>query len=329
MDYKTAGVNVTAGEEFVENLKRMVQSTHRDGVVGGIGLFGGVFDLSLTESTPRLVASTDGVGTKTKIAEWANQYDTIGECLVNHCVNDIAVLGAEPLFLLDTLATDKLNKKRDLDLLNGIIRSCQKHNIALLGGETAELKDVFCVNQFDLGATIIGYLPNSTPLLNGSRIEVNDDLWGLKSTGLHTNGFTLARKVLLEKEQLDPLDKMSDGVSFKDGLLAVHRSYLDLIRSIRHIPDIHGIAHITGGGIIGNCKRLLNSQMGLDVRWGSWLEPTIFGEIRKRGAIPEDSMREAFNLGIGLVIFCDSNFGPNLSKTLTEDCIHIGKVLRK
>ncbi|MCX7835222.1 MAG: phosphoribosylformylglycinamidine cyclo-ligase [bacterium] len=329
MDYKTAGVNVLAGETFVEKIKELVRETHFAGVENSVGLFCGVFNLALTNATKKLVASTDGVGTKTKIAEWANRYDTIGECLVNHCVNDIAVMGAEPLFLLDSLMTDTLKPERDLDLMKGIIRSCKIHSIALLGGETAELKDVILPNQFDLSATIIGYLPNNLLKLDGSRICQDDEVWGLASTGLHTNGYTLARRVLIDKDNLSPNDLMMDGITFGDALLAVHRSYLMIIRKLRDLPQIHGFAHITGGGIYNNTKRLLNKNLHFVVNWGEWKEPTIFQEIRIRGNVPETSMQEAFNLGIGLTIICEKGFGGELTKLVDEPIYPVGKIVIK
>lgn len=329
MDYKTAGVNVSAANELVENLKNLVKETYNKGVVHSVGLFAGVFDLSLAGATNKLIVSTDGVGTKTKVADWANRYDTIGECLVHHCINDIAVLGAEPLFLVDTLATDKLNKSRDWELLKGIVKACKKHSIALLGGETAELPDIFQPNQFDLSATIVGYLPSDVPLLDGSRIQPEDELWGVASTGLHTNGYTLARRVLLEKDQISPEDRMLDGIPFVDALLAVHRCYLELIRNLRSIPEVHGFSHITGGGIFNNTKRLLKDNLDLQVNWGNWREPTIFQEIRKRGDVPEESMREAFNLGIGLIIICAKGFGNTLKNLISEEIYPVGIIYER
>ncbi|MDK9701025.1 MAG: phosphoribosylformylglycinamidine cyclo-ligase [bacterium] len=329
MDYRQAGVDVNAAERLVDRIKELVKRTQRPGVVGGIGLFGGLFDLQAANASRRLVASTDGVGTKTIIASWANRFDTIGECLINHCVNDIAVLGAEPLFVLDTLATDRLVPERDTQILEGIVRGCERNGIGLIGGETAELKDVIMPGQFDLGVTIIGYLPDDVPLLDGSRIEEGDELWGISSTGLHTNGYTLARKVLLEQERLAPDEKMPNtNVTYSEALLAIHRSYLPEIRALRAFPEVHGFAHITGGGIVGNTKRLIKNSLSLEINWNSWQEPRIFQEIRTRGNVPEEAMRQAMNLGIGLVVIAKKDSKRRLQSEIPEVLFRIGKVIR-
>ncbi len=329
MDYKEAGVNISNAEKLVDRIKEMVRSTRRPGVVGNIGLFGGVFDLAAAGASRRLIASTDGVGTKTIVAEWAGRYNTIGECLVNHCVNDIAVMGADPLFLLDTLATDKLDPPRDTALLEGVVRGCVNNNIALIGGETAELTDVFIPGQFDLGATIIGSLPDGVPALDGTRIESGDELWGLPSTGLHTNGFTLARKVLFEKARLSPHEKLTDGTNLADALLAVHRSYLVPIKQCRSLEWVHGFSHITGGGIVGNTKRLLRKDLSLHIDWDTWHEPPVFDVIRRHGNVSDEGMREAMNLGVGLVIIAKSGNESQLRAILGDDIFHVGEVISK
>lgn len=326
MDYKQAGVNISAAEKLVDRIKEMVKTTRRPGVIGNIGLFGGVFDLQAAGASMRLIASTDGVGTKTVVATWANRFDTIGECLVNHCVNDIAVMGADPLFLLDTVATDKLVAERDTALLEGLVRGCVRNNLALVGGETAELTDVFLPGQFDLGATIIGCLPVDVPVLDGSRIQPGDELWGLCSTGLHTNGYTLARKVLLEKARLSQHEKLSDGTTVADALLAVHRSYLEPIKKLRCNEQIHGFSHITGGGIVGNTKRLLRPGLGLEVMWGNWQELPIFDLIRRHGDVSDDAMHESMNLGIGLVVVAAPGLGATIRELLDEEIYFVGNV---
>ncbi len=327
MDYKEAGVNISAAEKLVDRIKELVKSTSRPGVVGKIGLFGGLFDLAEAGGSTRLIASTDGVGTKTIVASWANRFDTIGECLVNHCVNDIAVMGADPLFLLDTLATDKLDPERDIALLEGLVRGCTNNQIALIGGETAELNGVFIPGQFDLGATIIGSIPTNLPVLDGSRIKAGDELWGLASTGLHTNGFTLARKVLFEKSRLSQHEKLHDGTTLADALLAVHRSYLAPIRKVRQFEWVHGFSHITGGGIVGNTKRLLREPLHLEIEWGNWQEPPIFELIRRLGEVSDDAMREAMNLGIGLIIVAEPGSEQQLRSLIDENVTYVGKVV--
>lgn len=298
--YKDAGVDIEAGEEMIESIKSVVQETHSDAVLSNIGGFGGFFrpDLSGYED-PVFVSSVDGVGTKLIVAFNSGRYDTVGQDLVNHCVNDIAVCGADPLFFLDYFSTGKLEKEVGYQVVKGFAKACRENGVALIGGETAEMPDLYGEGEFDLAGTIVGMVDRQK-VIDGKDIQKGDVLLGFPSTGLHTNGYSLARKVLFSEYKVDEhVEKLESTVG--EALLAVHKSYLPIIRELRDQNGVHGFSHITGGGIIGNTKRIVPDGLNIAVDWDSWDRPAIFDLIQQTGNVPEDDMRATFNLGIGLI----------------------------
>lgn len=327
--YKQAGVDINVADQLVSSIKELARSTHNASVISDIGGFGGLFKLDLKAlENPVLVSSTDGVGTKLKVAFMSQTYTTIGIDLVNHCVNDIAVCGAKPLFFLDYLATGKLKQHVADDIIKGIVSGCKENNCALIGGETAEMPDFYADDEFDLAGTITGIVDESR-IITGKKIKKGDVLLGLKSNGLHTNGYSLARKVLFSQYGVDSyIPDLS--LTLGEELLKVHRTYLNPIELLKDNHGVHGFAHITGGGIHGNTKRLLHSNLSLEINWDSWPIPRIFSLIKELGNVDEQSMREAFNLGIGLVIVTDAGSISEIKKTLDliqEPAFEIGYVL--
>lgn len=310
--YEEAGVSIRTGDETVEKIKDYAKSTFNKSVLTDIGLFGAFFQPDLSKyKEPVLVSSVDGVGTKLKIAIEMNKHDTIGQDLVNHCVNDIAVCGAEPWFFLDYMAFGKLDPVIAAEIVKGFSIACKENNCALIGGETAEMPGVYQTGDYDLSGTIVGIVEKSE-IIKGDKISAGDVLIGVPSTGLHTNGYSLARKVLLNKyklkEKIPSLKK-----TLGEELLSIHRSYLQLIKSLKSKIEIKGLSHITGGGIIGNTNRILPKDLKLNIDWSSWEVPSIFKLIQSAGEISDDEMREVFNMGIGLVIILSKN---QVSKTL-------------
>ena len=298
--YKDSGVDIKAGEEMVESIKDVVKETHSDAVLSNIGGFGGFFRPDLSKyKDPVFVSSVDGVGTKLIVAFKMGRYDTVGQDLVNHCVNDIAVCGAEPLFFLDYFSTGKLEKEVGYQVVKGFAKACKENGVALIGGETAEMPDIYSEGEFDLAGTIVGMVDREK-VINGEAIEEGDLLIGFPSTGLHTNGYSLARNVLFSKYGVnDYVEELGGTVG--ENLLAIHKSYLPIIRKLRDRDGVHGFSHITGGGIVGNTKRILPDGLKLDIDWDAWKRPPIFNLIKELGNVPEDDMRATFNLGVGLI----------------------------
>lgn len=304
--YASAGVNIDAGEELVHRIKPLVRKTFSDKVLTDIGGFGGLYDGRFPDmKSPVLVSSTDGVGTKIKIAIDAKKYDTVGQDLVNHCVDDILVCGARPIFFLDYFASGKLNVDNGVAIVSGFAKACEENGCALIGGETAEMPGIYAGDDFDLAGTVVGVVEKEH-ILSRENVATGDVLIGLPSTGLHTNGFSLARKALVEKYSIDATPSELNGETIGEALLKVHRSYLHPIMHLftKFTPkvDIHALSHITGGGIVGNTSRVLSPGLSLDINWNSWERPAIFSLIQKAGNVPEDDIRRALNLGIGLVI---------------------------
>lgn len=298
--YKSSGVDVKAGEELVESIKGLVRETHNNSVLTDIGGFGGFFIPDFTSyKEPVLVSSVDGVGTKLKVSFMTKVYDTVGQDLVNHCVNDISVCGAKPLFFLDYFSTGKLNKETAKDVVKGFAIACKENGCALIGGETAEMPDIYSEGEFDLAGTIVGVVDRKK-IINGKRVQKDDLLIGFKSTGLHTNGYSLARKVLFSKYSVNDHPELLD-CTIGEALLKIHRSYLDIITGLIELTEVHAFSHITGGGIIGNTKRVVPKDNRIIIDWNSWKRPAIFNLIQQTGDVPEEDMREAFNLGVGLI----------------------------
>lgn len=326
--YKDSGVDIQAGEDLVNSIKDVVKETHNANVVSNIGGFGGLFSADFgSMKNPVLVSSVDGVGTKLIVAFKSEKYDTVGQDLVNHCVNDIAVCGATPLFFLDYFSTGKLEQKVGFDVVSGFAKACKENGVALIGGETAEMPDIYDKGEFDLAGTIVGVV-DKNQLITGERIQKGDLLIGFKSSGLHTNGYSLARKVLFSEYDVnDKPEELSRTVG--DELLQVHKSYLKVISELKEVDGVHGFSHITGGGIVGNTKRILPGSLKLDVDWKSWKRPAIFDLIQKTGNVPEEDMRATFNLGIGLIAVVSASVVDEVEKVsseLGEDIFKIGSV---
>ena len=313
MDYKKAGVDIGAGEEFVRMIKPQVRQTFTPGVITDIGAFGGFFQPDFSQyKKPVLVSSIDGVGTKLKIAIELGQYETVGSCLVNHCVNDILVCGAKPLFFLDYYACGKLTPAIAAAVVTGMVNACRENGCALIGGETAEMPGLYQERDFDLAGSIVGVVDHEK-IINGSAIREGDVLIGLASNGLHTNGYSLARKVL-EGRMQESVPGLEGTIG--EELLKVHRSYLSLIEPFFGSPDIRGLSHITGGGLMGNTMRIVPEGLTLDVVWEAWPEPLIFDIIRRSGQVPEEDMRRTFNLGVGLVMIVEKNAAERVLTSL-------------
>jgi phosphoribosylformylglycinamidine cyclo-ligase len=298
--YKDAGVDIDQADRAVARIKKLAQSTMTSNVLTGIGSFGAGYRLSGYKK-PVLVSSADGVGTKLKVAFMTGRHNTVGEDLVNHCVNDIAVQGARPLFFLDYFAVGKLDAAIAAQVVEGIARACKKNRCALIGGETAEMPGMYAEGEYDLAGFIVGAVERKR-LLTGANIKAGDVLIGLPSTGLHTNGYSLARKLLFEVASHQPesfVQELSSTVA--DELLRVHRSYLKPIQALLEADLLKGAAHITGGGITDNTPRMLPKGLGAQVRLGSWPVLPVFDFLKTIGKIPEDDYRRSFNLGIGMI----------------------------
>lgn len=298
--YKESGVDIKAGEELVNSIKGVVKETHSDAVLSNIGGFGGFFRPDFTGyKKPVFVSSVDGVGTKLIVAFKAGKYDTVGQDLVNHCVNDIAVCGATPLFFLDYFSTGKLEQNVGFEVIKGFATACKENGVALIGGETAEMPDIYGKGEFDLAGTIVGIV-DEEKVINGAGIKEGDVLLGFKSSGLHTNGYSLARNVLFSEYDVhDFVEEL--GCTVSEELLKVHKSYLGLISELKVLDGVNGFSHITGGGMVGNTKRILPEGLALDIDWTGWERPAVYKLIQKIGNVPEEDMQATFNLGIGLV----------------------------
>jgi phosphoribosylformylglycinamidine cyclo-ligase len=308
VDYKASGVDIDAGNETVRRIRALARSTFTPGVLSDIGSFGGLFRIEPGRyREPVLVASADGVGTKLKIAFMAGRHDTVGIDLVNHCVNDILVQGAEPVFFLDYLATGKLAPEVAESIVGGMARACRDNSCALLGGETAEMPGFYKDGEYDLAGFIVGAVDRSR-LINGRTIAVGDVLVGVPSSGLHTNGYSLARQIVFERLKLDIASYVPDvDMTVGDALLEPHRSYLPFVQPLLESTRIKGMAHITGGGITDNLPRILPHGTAAVIDASSWTVPPVFNWLRQAGDVPIDDMMRTFNMGIGLVIAVGSD----------------------
>ncbi|WP_251979293.1 phosphoribosylformylglycinamidine cyclo-ligase [Salinibacter ruber] len=299
--YKEAGVDVEAGEETVDRIRSNVQETFTPGVLADIGAFGSFFEPDLEGmDEPVLVSSIDGVGTKLKVASRAERYDTVGQDLVNHCVTDVAVCGARPLYFLDYYGVGTLEPDTAEAVVEGFATACDDNDCALVGGEIAEMPDVYGEGDFDLVGTVVGLVDKGT-IVTGDEVRPGDVLLGLPSTGIHTNGYTLARSVLFDAYTVDDCPSELGSVSVGEALLRVHRSYLRPIRTLVEADLARGLAHITGGGLPNNLGRVVPEGCTAAVDYDAWDRPPIFSLIQERGDVPEEDMRQTFNLGIGMV----------------------------
>jgi phosphoribosylformylglycinamidine cyclo-ligase len=325
-DYKSAGVSIEAGEETVDRIKPLVKSTHNDKVLSNIGLFGGFYDAKFPEyEHPILVSSTDGVGTKLKVAFATNTHNTVGQCLVNHCVNDILCCGAKPLFFLDYFATGKLDPSVAVDVISGFVKACKENDCALIGGETAEMPSIYHDGEYDMSGTIVGVV-DKKKIVNGSKIEKGDIMIGLQSSGCHTNGYSLARAVLMSRYQYDDRLEELGWKTIGEALLEVHTSYANEVLPLVEEEILTGISHITGGGIIGNTKRIVDESR-IKINWDSWQRPALFKLIQDTGNVAEEEMRHVFNLGIGMILICKHEHRNKVMQTTSKhNPIEIGVV---
>jgi phosphoribosylformylglycinamidine cyclo-ligase len=303
MDYRQSGVDIDAGHDVVRRIRKLAQGTFTPGVLSDIGSFGGLFRVDTARyREPVLVASADGVGTKLKVAFMTGRHDTVGADLVNHCVNDILVQGAEPLFFLDYLATGRLAPDVAAEIVEGMARACCENGCALLGGETAEMPGFYGDGEYDLAGFIVGIVDRER-VIDGREIRPGDVLIGLPSSGLHTNGYSLARRIIFDKLGLRVHTFLAEVGNFAgDELLKPHRSYLPIVRPLLADRAVKGTAHITGGGITENLPRVLPEGTAARVRRSTWRPLPIFEFLQDRGEVPDEDMWRTFNMGIGLIL---------------------------
>ncbi len=308
LDYRSAGVDIDSANEARDRIKALVESTFTAGARGRFGGFGGMFRMPAGARNPVLVASADGVGTKVKVAIESGRNDTVGHDLVNHCTNDILVQGALPLFFLDYVAFGELVPEVVEAVVRGVAAGCRENGCALLGGETAEMPGVYTPPDYDLAGFIVGSVEEDR-ILGSERVRAGDVLVGFASSGLHTNGYSLARRIVGERLRLGPDDAFPDEAgSVADVLLRVHRSYLAALRPV--LERVHAMAHITGGGLPGNLNRALPANLDAVVERSSWKVPNVFRVLERAGEVPSDEMFRAFNMGVGMVVICAKDDAP-------------------
>jgi phosphoribosylformylglycinamidine cyclo-ligase len=325
--YARAGVDVDLGNKVKAGLPALLKSANRPEVLGKVGGFGGLFSASFSKMRdPVLVASIDGVGTKLKVAVLMNRHDTIGEDLVNHCVNDIAVVGAEPLFFLDYMASERLDPHRFHQLVTGMVRGCKKAGCALIGGETAQMPGIYHGSDYDLVGTIVGVVDRAR-IIDGKTIRPGDVVIGLPSSGLHTNGYSLAREILFNQLGYR-IEARADGLrgSLGDELLRTHILYLPLIRKVRAELKIKGIAHITGGGLMDNIPRILPEGVDAEIQLGTWTVSPLFQLLANAAKIKSEELHQVFNMGIGMVFVVAAKDAEKTLK-LTRGKL-IGKIVK-
>jgi len=326
LTYRDAGVDIAAQDETLGRARNSIRSTFTPGVLGDVGSFGGLFDLEKAGAAGEvLVASADGVGTKLEVAKMAKTYDTVGRDLVQHCINDILVQGARPLFFMDYVGMGRLEPEVASGLIEGCAAACRDHGVALLGGETAEMPGLYSDGDFDLAGFIVGTVKQEH-LLDGSKVQPGQVLLGLESSGLHTNGYSLARKVFFERLGHDVTDCPDglDGVSVGDALLATHRCYLDPLWSLIEEQRVTALGHITGGGLVDNLPRVLG---GLDavIDRDSWEVPALFRLLCDAGSVPTEDAYQAFNMGIGIVLSVE----PSEVEGVTGHLLGKGEVVHR
>jgi phosphoribosylformylglycinamidine cyclo-ligase len=308
MDYRDAGVDVEAGRAFVDQIRNLVESTFRPGVIGGLGGFGGCFQLPGGFKEPVLVSGTDGVGTKLKIASAVNRHDTVGIDLVAMCVNDVLTSGAEPLFFLDYVATGKLEKEQLTQVVAGIASGCKLAGCALLGGETAEMPGFYSLGEYDLAGFCVGIVEKSR-MLDGSQVQIGDVAIALPSSGVHSNGFSLVRKIITERNlSWSDRPELLNGQSLGETFLTPTRIYVKpVLAALQAGLEIHGMAHITGGGLPENLPRCLGKNQALKINPGSWTIPGVFHWLADAGSVSPQAMYNTFNMGIGFVLLVPPN----------------------
>jgi phosphoribosylformylglycinamidine cyclo-ligase len=331
VDYRQSGVDIESGDAAVERIKKIARATFTPGVLSEIGAFGGMFRFPSQQFTdPILISSADGVGTKLKVAFMAGIHDSVGADLVNHCVNDILVHGAEPLFFLDYLATGRLDPDVAALIVSGMGRACEANGCALIGGETAEMPGFYQEGEYDLAGFIVGVVDKPN-LVDGHAIGAGDRLIGLPSSGLHTNGYSLARGIVFDKLGLT-IDSFIPGVEDTVGraLLRTHRSYLTCMRPLLRRKLVKGMAHITGGGIPGNLSRILPATTDARVHRSAWATPSLFSFLQKSGQVSDAEMFRAFNMGVGMVAVVapsDADAACALLRDAGEEPMLIGEIV--
>jgi phosphoribosylformylglycinamidine cyclo-ligase len=302
LSYRDAGVDIDAASRAMRGISAMVRSTATPDTLSDLGSFGGLYRVPAGLRQPVLVASTDGVGTKLKVAFLTGRHDTVGEDLVNHCVNDILVQGAEPLFFMDYIGLGKLEPGTVESLVDGIARACRTNGCALLGGETAEMPDFYAPGEYDLAGTIVGVVEQDR-IIDGSAIREGDAVLAIASTGLHTNGYSLARRIVFDRLGLGVEDPFpGEEGSVGDVLLRVHRSYLTSLRGPIRDRRVRGLSHITGGGLVDNVPRILPAGLAARIERASWQVPSLFRTLQEAGAVQDAEMFRAFNMGIGMIV---------------------------
>ena len=304
MKYKDSGVDIDRAKRAKDSITEHMKATWGKNVLSETGAFGGLFSVPKDYTDPVLVSSIDGVGTKLFVAKMARRFDSIGQDLVNHCVNDILVQGARPLFFLDYVATGSLEPDVIHDIVGGIAAACKENGCALIGGETAEMPGLYKGDDFDLAGCVVGVV-DKEKIIDGSSINKGDVVFGLPSSGLHTNGYSLARHILFDKGGLGVEDRIEELGTVADELLAVHRSYLPVMSQLMEKVAVKGMAHITGGGILDNLPRILPRGVGATIRKDAWTVPGLFTYLQKAGDVAEDEMFRVFNMGMGMLFVVD------------------------
>jgi len=326
--YRDSGVDIDKANEAMRRIKTSVRSTWSNHVLSDVGHFGGLFSVPGAYKEPVLVSSMDGVGTKLLVASRAGRFDTVGQDLVNHCVNDILVQGAEPLFFLDYLAAGHLDPQMVAGLVEGLAQACAENGCALIGGETAEMPGVYHGDDFDLAGTIVGVVERSG-IIDGSAITPGQVLLALASNGLHTNGYSLVRRVVFEHMGLDVTDSVDElGHTVGDELLRVHRSYLGPVGAIRNAGPIAGLAHITGGGVVENLPRVLPDSCSARITRGAWPVPAVFPWLAGGGDIPEGEMFRVFNMGLGMIVVVDADTADRVGNEIADTEVYrVGEIV--
>jgi len=329
LDYAAAGVDIGRSDSVKQRIRAVVESTFTAGARGSFGGFGGMFRIPAGFQRPVLVSSADGVGTKLRVAIEANRHDTVGHDLVNHCVNDILVQGAVPLFFLDYFAAGRLEPGVVEAVVTGVAAGCRENGCSLVGGETAEMPGIYTPPDYDLAGFIVGCVEEDA-ILGADRVEEGDVILGLASSGLHTNGYSLARRIVAERMHL----KVDDGfpgesASVADVLLRIHRSYLPLLRPI--LGKIHGMAHITGGGLPGNVNRVLPDTLDAAIDGASWPVPNLFVQLEQHGQVSREEMYRTFNMGVGMVVITDESGAAAVEASASSanvDAWRLGRTVR-
>jgi phosphoribosylformylglycinamidine cyclo-ligase len=329
LDYASAGVDIDRSDSVKQRIRAVVESTFTAGARGAFGGFGGMFRIPAGFQRPVLVSSADGVGTKLRVAIDAGRHRTVGHDLVNHCVNDILVQGAVPLFFLDYFAAGRLEPEVVEAVVTGVAAGCRENGCSLVGGETAEMPGIYSPPDYDLAGFIVGCVEEDA-ILGADRVEEGDVILGLASSGLHTNGYSLARRIVGERMRLRVDDEFpGESASVADVLLRIHRSYLPLLRPI--LGKIHGMAHITGGGLPGNVNRVLPDTLDALIESTSWPIPNLFTQLERHGQVSRDEMLRTFNMGVGMVVITDESGAVAVEASASSanvDAWRLGRTVR-